>query len=84
MSLKGTRVLSGIKRKNNFKKTINFPKRNTYFTMGGFICGNSGPGMILFLAGRFTITRMEKVGLLTQASHCLLSFTVVANLLLQL
>ena len=49
------------------------------------MCGNSGPGMILFLAGRFTITHVETVTLLiTQASRCLLSFDLAAYPLLQL
>ena len=66
------------------KTETNFLKRNTYLTKRGFISGNSGPGMILFLAGRFTITHVEKVALLTQASHCLLSFDLAAYPFLQL
>ena len=64
--------------KNKFSET------KYLFYQGGFICSNSGPGMILFLAGQFTITHMEKVALLTQASRCLLSFDLAAYPLSQL
>ena len=77
------RYLRFIGHKTEKIKT-NFLKRNTYFIKRGFIWGNSEPGMILFLAGRFTITHVEKVALLTQASRCLLSFDSAAYPLLQL